>query len=324
MADYTYNLDGNGIILPDTSTLRQEVEAEYKNIFGDDFDTDSSTPGGILVDAETTSRQSVLRSNVQTANSINPNYAGGIFLDAILALTGDERQPGESDQQARVRRKNSLAKQGRSTSEAIISDVLSVMSVRDVAFLENNTDSNMTINTIEVAAHSTWLNVYIAGEGNMPDPILPLPEIARAYYYAKSAGAGFSTVDETGDDKATKRSVMVLDEFSGQTITVDFNTPATIAASLMITVGNTDGTLNAQEEIKQVIVDYSEGRLDGFDGWKIGENPSVFEIAAAVVSIFPSFFVSACTITTDPADITLQQVATISSENITVINPANT
>ena len=43
------------------------------------------------IDAETTSRQSVARNNAAIANQINPNLAGGIFLDAIWALTGGQR-----------------------------------------------------------------------------------------------------------------------------------------------------------------------------------------------------------------------------------------
>jgi hypothetical protein len=36
-------------------------------------------------------RDSVIDNNAQVANQINPNYAGGVFLDAIWALTGGSR-----------------------------------------------------------------------------------------------------------------------------------------------------------------------------------------------------------------------------------------
>lgn len=92
MADYNF-VETTGVILVDTSTTRQSVVDEYRGIFGDDFETDSETPGGLLVDAETTSRQSVARNNAQVANQINPDQAGGVFADALLALTGDSRDP---------------------------------------------------------------------------------------------------------------------------------------------------------------------------------------------------------------------------------------
>ena len=80
-----------GVIIPDTSNTRDEVAQEYKDIFGDDFITDSGTTGGDLVDGETTARTNVATNNAQLANQINPNIAGGTFLDAIWALTAGGR-----------------------------------------------------------------------------------------------------------------------------------------------------------------------------------------------------------------------------------------
>ena len=90
MANYTF-ITATGTVVPDTATTRTEVVNEYRGVFGDDFITDPETPEGMLIDAETTSRQSVARNNAAIANQINPNLAGGIFLDAIWALTGGQR-----------------------------------------------------------------------------------------------------------------------------------------------------------------------------------------------------------------------------------------
>lgn len=92
MANYDY-ITASGVIVPDTAAVKTEVEAEYKQIFGDDFVVDPSTPQGVLVAAEVTARQNVVRNNAELANQINPNYAGGVFLDAIWALTGGARLP---------------------------------------------------------------------------------------------------------------------------------------------------------------------------------------------------------------------------------------
>ena len=77
----------NGTIVADTSATKTEVQNEYKEVFGDDIDLSDETPEGVLVNAETISRNGIAVNNATLANQINPNYAGGIFLDAIWALT---------------------------------------------------------------------------------------------------------------------------------------------------------------------------------------------------------------------------------------------
>lgn len=90
MATYNY-VSSTGTIIPDTAEIQEDTREEYREIFGDDFVTDDETPEGAIINAEVTSRQSVARNNAAVANQINPNLSDGIFLDAILALTGDSR-----------------------------------------------------------------------------------------------------------------------------------------------------------------------------------------------------------------------------------------
>nr|MCA8836956.1 baseplate J/gp47 family protein [Pseudomonadota bacterium] len=90
MGVYNYQVS-SGVIIPDTADTRREVEDEFRQIFGQDFIVDPETPEGQWIDAETTSRQSVARNNANLANQINPDLAGGGFLDAILSLTGSNR-----------------------------------------------------------------------------------------------------------------------------------------------------------------------------------------------------------------------------------------
>lgn len=89
-SDYTY-VDSTGLIVPDTSTVLSEVQSEWKATFGNDMVVTTDTPQGVMISAETLARDNVLKNNAAVANQINPNVAGGIFLDAILALTGMER-----------------------------------------------------------------------------------------------------------------------------------------------------------------------------------------------------------------------------------------
>lgn len=90
MADYSY-ISSNGTIVPDTGELLTDVQNEYKLAFAEDLDVTPSTPQGVLITAETSARTSVVRNNAALANQINPNLAGGIFLDAICALTALSR-----------------------------------------------------------------------------------------------------------------------------------------------------------------------------------------------------------------------------------------
>lgn len=91
MADYNYIIQ-TGVIVPDTATLREEVEAEYKAVFGADLPVTPETPQGVLITAEVESRDGMVRNNVEVANQINPDIAGGIWLDALWALTRGKRR----------------------------------------------------------------------------------------------------------------------------------------------------------------------------------------------------------------------------------------
>jgi hypothetical protein len=92
MPDYTYIAAG-GVIVPDTSALQAEVENEYRAALGADIVVTPNTPQGVLITAEVIARANALGNNAALANQINPDIAGGVFLDAIWALTGGERLP---------------------------------------------------------------------------------------------------------------------------------------------------------------------------------------------------------------------------------------
>jgi hypothetical protein len=84
-------VDATGTVVPDMSDTKVEVEDEYKDALGEDLDVNPETIAGVLIAAETSSRVGIATNNAQLANQINPNLAGGTFLDAIWALTGGTR-----------------------------------------------------------------------------------------------------------------------------------------------------------------------------------------------------------------------------------------
>jgi hypothetical protein len=91
MADVYKYIEPQGVIVPDTSVISDMVIEEYKDVFGQDLITTPNTPQGTLIAAEIQARDGIAINNSLLANQINPNLAGGIFLDAILALTGSQR-----------------------------------------------------------------------------------------------------------------------------------------------------------------------------------------------------------------------------------------
>lgn len=72
-----------GLIVPDVSTLRDDVRKEAKEAFGDELSVDDETPQGRLIESFALLRTAVLGLNADTANQININLATGRTLDAI-------------------------------------------------------------------------------------------------------------------------------------------------------------------------------------------------------------------------------------------------
>lgn len=91
MADYKY-ITSTGVVLPDTSTLRENVESEWRAAFGSDLPLTPETPQGVLITAEVESRDGMVRNNAELANQINPDIAGGVWLDGLWALTRGKRR----------------------------------------------------------------------------------------------------------------------------------------------------------------------------------------------------------------------------------------
>lgn len=98
MADYTF-IDNTGVIIPDAATIGTEVQNEFIALFGDDLNvTSPNTPQGLLITAETLARIAIAANNAALANQINPNFAGGVFFDAIMGLTGSQRRGASNSQ----------------------------------------------------------------------------------------------------------------------------------------------------------------------------------------------------------------------------------
>ena len=91
MATYEY-VSPEGVIVPDTSEILKTTETEWKDTLGQDISVEEQTPQGVLIASDVAVRSEVAAGNAALANQFNPNYAGGIFLDDIWALTGGKRR----------------------------------------------------------------------------------------------------------------------------------------------------------------------------------------------------------------------------------------
>jgi uncharacterized phage protein gp47/JayE len=90
MPAYSY-LTTTGTIIPDTADLKAEVQAEFRAALGSDLSLDDETPQGVLIVGEVQSRSAAAANNAALANQINPDVSGGVFLDALSALSGLQR-----------------------------------------------------------------------------------------------------------------------------------------------------------------------------------------------------------------------------------------
>ena len=395
MADYNF-VSSRGVVVPDTATLRAQIEAEWREAFGQDLDLSPDTPQGVMVTAEVEARDAVARNNAEVANQINPDIASGIWLDAIWRLTGGYRRPAtpsllqgvqfggqpgtlipagseavvadsgerfstgaditldgtgvatgtmqsvnlgriacpagaldtiattvlgwetvnnpvaaivgteeESDFASRQRRRNTLALQGISLSEAVTSRLYAVDGVRSLVFRENILPTSEVIDGITLAPHS----VYACVSGGLD------ADIAQALLETKTAGAAWNG----------SVLVNVIDPFSGQIYPVRFERPTPVLLYIRVTVRATP--LDAESLVRNAIINYANGLNDGEPGFAVGEDVSPFELAGAINQVEPRLFVmkveistdGGITYTTNDAVIDITQVAAVTSNSVSVV-----
>lgn len=397
MADYQY-ITETGVIVPDTGDLLETIQDEFKEAIASDLIVQPSTPQGLMITAETVSRDAVVRNNAALANQINPNIAGGVFLDSIGALTGLDRVKGtksiiedvlltgesstvipsgslaqtiagdifqsinsvvldgsgmatvdfqsveigpigaavndlnqivaggalgwenvqnsnaailgankQSDQSYRALRRVTLALQGVSITEAITSSLYVIPGVKSLAFRENYTNVSKTIDGITLLPNS----VYACVDGGLDI------DIANALLENKSAGANWNG----------NTTVIVTEPASGQPYEVKFSRPDEIEILIKVTVKADQSTLDPQTTVRNAIMDYVNGLLEGEPGFVVGGNVSSFELAGAINRNTPGIYVSDLKTTklsvvsysSDEIPIAIYEVARTSPSNIQVI-----
>ena len=214
----------NGIVIPQTSSVRSKIETAYKEIFGDaNLDTTTETFVGRQIEAFTMLCKSIIEINALNANNFNPTQAIGSALDNLAAIFGTSRPSGSSDA---VFRKLLIGSGSRGAGfpQAIRNELSKVQGVTSVTVLENghaypvvlpNGESGITVDP-----HSVYICV---GGGTDAD-------VARAIFNSKSGGCGYTNATGYG----TKVTQTVVDGSSENTVI--FYRPQTKNVSVSVVV----------------------------------------------------------------------------------------
>ncbi len=194
-------------------------------------------------------------------------------------LSGVLGKEEETDQAARLRRRNTLALQGRALPEAIISDLYSLDGVRSLAFRENVSNETAIIDGIEMKPHSIWVCVDGGSDS----------DIAKSLLNTKSLGAGYN-----GDV-----NISVVETVSGQTYEVLFDRPEPVLIYIRVIIKKNNTAIDANLAIRSSIIRYVSGEQEGEQGFVVGNSVSPFELASAVNREYPTLYVKKVEVSTD-------------------------
>lgn len=397
MAEYYEYITGQGVIVPDTSTVLSEIQEMFRTAFGADIDLSATTPQGRLVEMFQRNRTFCIQICALVSNMLNLNRATGFVLDDLGSLFLLERHPAthtqtsvtmtgvsgtivpagtrlqttdgdvfqttqqyiigttvnviaeseefgaipcsqgtltvildrvngletvtngvpvlgsdlESDADFRARIKESLNVNSIAILSSIKSNLMAVDGVKDSYCYDNYEDSSVVVDSITIPAHSVL--ACVEGGDDM--------EVAKIIYEKKTIGTGYIADTETN---AVKK--MVVDEAYGTAYPVVFMRPITQAIDVVISV-NRQGYSGADLEsaVKDAVMQWYNGGVDGVDGIKIGKSVSPFEISAALSDVLPDIFITSVGVAqhgSTPSSETLSfgsvHKATLDRTNITV------
>lgn len=89
--NYEYYKTDKGVIVPDTSNVLAGTQEEFRELFGQDFNTDPETVQGRIIEMITRSRVFTLQMAAACSNMLNLNRANGFVLDDLGSLFYLER-----------------------------------------------------------------------------------------------------------------------------------------------------------------------------------------------------------------------------------------
>jgi hypothetical protein len=280
----TFSLYSNVTLGGTPSTpIPQYTQAQTEN--GDIFQTVSAVELDSITGIATVNMIAVNPGPVAAPNAALTLISSVLGLTSITpASAGTVGVTQQSDVSLRALRRNTLALQGVSSREAIISALYALPNVLAVQFLEN-IGAAQTIETIVMVANSIWACV----DGGVP------LDIATAILTNKSDGADWNGA----------QSVAVTDPNSDQVYNVLYDVPALIPMQVRITVvqGTYAGSLISA--VTNAMLAYAANTVAantpvdlGIVGFKVGNNVSPFGIASAIAAQVPGCIVQLVEIST--------------------------
>jgi len=181
----------------------------------------------------------------------------------------------ESDSNAKIRRKFTLALQATNIAEAITSAVYKTAGVHSLFFRENNADVTQVIDGVTMIAHSIYL--CVDGGSDL--------DVAQSINRTKGGGCSYN------NGPGTAVSVPVTNQYSGQVVNVLFDRPLLVQILVRATVGINQAIEDPASAVRQAIVDYSNNMVPGTTGLIVGADVSCFELSGAVNRESPELFV---------------------------------
>lgn len=100
MSNYFKYITSMGVIVPDTSTVLEDVQSEWRALFGTDLDVSPETPQGRMIEEETATRIFCIQIVAMISNMLNLGKAYGFVLDDLGALFLLYRKPATYTQVA--------------------------------------------------------------------------------------------------------------------------------------------------------------------------------------------------------------------------------
>lgn len=182
----------------------------------------------------------------------------------------------QSDENAKLLRDNTLAKQGTGFAEALISRLLLTVGVTSVTVRENVSGMTQVIDGVTMVGHS----VYICVAGGTDT------DVAQTITDVKGGGCNYN------NGPGINKSIPITNPRSLQTINVLFDRPNLKPIQVRITISVNNTVTDPTTAVKQAILDYANGLIDGETGFTIGTDVSCFELAGAVNQEVPGIFVT--------------------------------
>lgn len=265
---FTYVTD-KGIVIPDTSEVKENVENAFVEKWGADLNLKPETLVGRLIEGITMLIVNVIGVNALNANSFNLSSAVGAWLDNIGALFDVERLAGETDALYRNRIINSNSR-GAGFAASIANAVGKVAGVTHVCVLDNGNADPVVLPYrasygMAVNAHSVF--IAVAG-GNVAD-------IADAIYKTKSLGCAYHLPSEN-EQIGEQVTGEVKDDEDNTITTVTFYRPVWIPFQI---------TANVLDDVytgKDIETSVKDAMLSLFNGRTINTIITDGEIKAAI------------------------------------------